>query len=111
MREKTFELGVKLRGERFVVRNDERGLVHVFDDVGDGERLAGTGDAEQRLVLRAGQNAVGQLRNGLRLVAGGFERRNEFEHALKVGWQWEAVNAGFGIALGVNLPKLPSRKP
>jgi hypothetical protein len=29
VRKKTFELGVKLRGERFVVRNDERGLVHV----------------------------------------------------------------------------------
>ena len=79
--EKTFELGVKLRGQRLVVRNDQRGFVHVFDDVGDGEGLAGTGHAEERLVFRAGQNAVGQLRNRLRLVPGGFEGRDEFEHA------------------------------
>ena len=84
VRKKTFELGVKLRGERLVVRNDERGLVHVFDDVGDGEGFARTGDAEQRLVLRAGQNAGGQLRNRLRLVAGGRVIGDEFKHAAKV---------------------------
>ncbi len=31
-------------------------------------------------MFRAGQDAVGQLRNCLRLVTGGFEWRNEFEH-------------------------------
>ena len=72
VREKALELGVKLRGERLVVRNDQRGLVHVLDDVGHGEGLARAGHAEQRLVLRAGQNALGQLRNRLRLVAGGL---------------------------------------
>ena len=84
VREKTFELGVKLRGERFVVRDDERGLVDVSDDVGDGESFSRTGDAQQRLVLRAGQNAGGQLFNRLRLVAGGRVIGNEFEHGLKV---------------------------
>jgi len=29
----------------------------------------------------AGQDAAGQLRNGLRLVTGGLEGRDEFEHA------------------------------
>ena len=81
MREKTFELGVKLRGERLVVRDDERGLVHVADDVRDGERLARTGDAQQRLVFRAGHNGFRQLRNRLRLVAGGLIGCDEFEHA------------------------------
>ncbi len=80
VREKTFELGVKLRGERLVVRDDERGLVDVFDDVRDGERFARTGDAEQRLSFRAGQNAFGQFCNRLRLVAGGRVIGNEFKH-------------------------------
>ena len=56
------------------------GLVDVPDDVGDGEGLARAGDAEERLVRRAGQDAFGQLRNGLRLVTGGLVGRNEFKH-------------------------------
>ncbi len=83
VREKTFELGVKLRGERLVVRDDERGFVDVADDVGDGERLARTGDAEQRLVSGAGQHAVRQLRDRLRLVTGGFVGRDEFKHGVQ----------------------------
>ena len=84
VRKKTFELGVKLRRQRLVVRNDERRLVHVSNDIGDGEGFSRTGDAEQRLMLRAGDNAGGQLFNRLRLVAGGRVIGNEFEHALKL---------------------------
>ena len=80
-REKTLELGIKLRRERLVVRDDERGLVNVPDHVGDRERLARTGDAEQHLVLRAGQQTFGQLRNRLRLIPGGRVVGDEFEHA------------------------------
>ena len=47
------------------------------------KRLARTGDAEQRLVFRAGQNAGGQLRNRLRLVASGFIWRDKFEHDMR----------------------------
>ena len=78
--EEALELGVKLGGQRLVVRDDQRGPVDVPDDVGDGEGLARAGDAEQRLVLRAGQQPFGQLRNGLRLVSGGLVGRNEFKH-------------------------------
>ncbi len=77
---KTLELGVELRGERLVVRNDQRGLVHMPDDIGDGEGFAGAGDAQEGLVPRAGQNTFGQLRNRLRLVPGGFKRRDKFKH-------------------------------
>ena len=80
VREEAFELRVKLRRERLVVRDDQRGLVHVPDDVGDRERLARTRDAEQHLMLRAGQHALRQLRNRLRLVAGGRVVGNEFKH-------------------------------
>ena len=61
------------------MRDDQRGLVHVLDDVGDRERLARTGDAEQRLMLRAGQHAFRQLRNRLRLIAGGLVIGDEFK--------------------------------
>ena len=65
------------------MRNDERRFVHVLDDVGDGERLAGTGDAEERLVFRAGEDAGGQLFNRLRLVSGRFVGRDKFKHGDK----------------------------
>ena len=51
----------------------------------DGESLARTGDAEQRLMRRAGHDACRQLRNGLRLVAGGRVVGDEFKHPGKVG--------------------------
>ena len=46
VREKTLELGVQLGGERFVVRNDQRGFVDVSDDIRHRERLARTRDAQ-----------------------------------------------------------------
>ena len=75
------ELGVKLRRERLVVRNNQRLPVHVPDDVRHGEGLARTGDPEQRLMFRARLQRVCQLRNRLRLVAGGFVGRDEVEHS------------------------------
>ena len=40
VRKKTFELGVELRGEGFVVRDDQRRFIEVFDHVGDRECFA-----------------------------------------------------------------------
>ena len=71
VREKALELGVELGGEGFVVGDDQRRLVDVPDDVGDGEGLARAGDAQQRLVSAPGQHPFGQPGNGLRLIAGG----------------------------------------
>ena len=78
--EKAFELGVELGGECFVVRDDERRFADVFDDIRDGEGLARTGHAEQRLMFGARQNSLGQFRDGLRLIAGGLIGRDEFKH-------------------------------
>ena len=80
-RKETLELSVKLRRERLVVRDDQRGFVDVPDDVRHRERLARTRDAEQHLMFRAGQHALGQLRNRLRLIPGGRVIGNEFKHA------------------------------
>ena len=69
VREKLLELGIKLRGERFVVGNDQRRPVQFANDVGDGERFAGARDAEQRLMPVAGLDRFEQLGNRLALVA------------------------------------------
>ena len=64
------KLRTKLRGECFIVRQNERRLVHVGDDVRHGERLSRAGDAEQYLFPVAAQHALCQLFDRLRLVAG-----------------------------------------
>ncbi len=84
VREKAFELGVELRSEGFIVRDNQGRLVDVFDRVGDCKGLAGAGHAEQRLMSRAGFQPFGQLRNGLRLIASGLVGRTEIEHIFSV---------------------------
>ena len=69
-REELAELVAELRGERLVVRDDQRRLLHLLDDPGHRRRLAGRGRAEQRLVALTGAQAVGERRDRLRLVAG-----------------------------------------
>src|SRR3546814_19773093 len=61
-------LGVELRGESLVGRQDQRGPLQLCDRLGGGEGLAGAGDAEQHLVALALQQSLGQLADGLRLV-------------------------------------------
>ncbi len=80
LRKEAFELGVELGGQRLVVRDHERGPVDLLDDVRHGEGFAGAGDAEQRLMFRAGLQSLHQLRNGLRLITSGFVWRDELEH-------------------------------
>ncbi len=53
LREEPLELLVELRRERLVVREHQRRPVQPLDHLGDGERLAGAGDAEQRLRVHA----------------------------------------------------------
>ena len=67
--EEAFELAVELRRQRLVVRQHQRGAAGARDDIGHRERLARAGHAQQGLELGAGQHAVGQLADGLRLVA------------------------------------------
>ena len=67
--EELLELVVELRGEGFVVGEDERGAVELADDLGHGEGLAGAGDAEEDLILFAGGDAGDELADGAGLVA------------------------------------------
>ena len=57
MWERSFELLVELGGQGLVVRHDERGPVDRLDHLGHGKSLAGTGDAQQNLVLLGVEHA------------------------------------------------------
>ena len=70
--EEALHLFVELCCQCLVVREDERGACYVLYDVGHGKRLARPGDAEQHLCAVAAQHAVGELSDGLWLVACGL---------------------------------------
>ncbi len=53
VRKELLELGVELCGQRFVVRHDQHGPLHLLDHVGHGEGLAGAGHAHQHLLSLA----------------------------------------------------------
>ena len=80
------ELRVQLRGQRLVVGEDERRLLVLLDGAGDRERLAGARRAEQRLVLDALREAVDELVDRLRLVAGRLEWGDEMELRHRRPW-------------------------
>lgn len=71
MRKEPFELGVQLSSEGLVMRQDEGGPLELRDDVGNGESLTRTSDAEKCGVLRAGFYGAGELSDSLGLVASG----------------------------------------
>ena len=68
------ELLVELRRQRLVVRDDQRGPVDRLDDPGDGIRLPRTRDPEQHLVRVAPRESLGEVVDGLPLVAARLER-------------------------------------
>ena len=78
-REELLELGVELRRERLVVRDDERRAIQFLDHVRHRERLPRAGDAEERLVTIAGLDRLQQFRDRLRLIAARFVIRFELE--------------------------------
>ena len=48
-----FELGIKLRGQRLVVRQHQRRAIQLGDDIRHREGLAGAGDSQQHLIAFA----------------------------------------------------------
>ena len=77
--EELLELGGQLGGQRLVGLDDQGGPLDRLDGPGDGGRLAGSGDAQQRLVAVAALEPGHQAGDGLGLVAGGAEGRNDLE--------------------------------
>ena len=77
--EELLQFREELRGERLVVRQDERGAVPLRDEVRHREGLAGARHALQDKAPFAGLQPLQQLRHRLRLVARRLERRLQFE--------------------------------
>ena len=86
LREEIAELLRELCRERLVGRDDERRFLDGLDGLGHGVRLAGAGDAEERLVAHALEDAVRQPVDGLRLVASRFEVGDDPERRSGLGW-------------------------
>ena len=98
LREEFLELGGQLGGQGLVVGEHQGGALDALDDVGDRERLAGAGYAEQGLGAVAGVDALNELLNGLGLTAG----------RLEVGADLEA-RAGAALGKGGHDPSILGR--
>src|SRR5262249_27818745 len=79
VRKEGLELLEELSRQRLVVRQNERRLAELLDDMGGGEGLAAAGNAEERLAILPGQKARRELVNGLRLIACGLEGTDEIK--------------------------------
>ena len=73
------ELLIELRGQRLVVRHDQRRPVHLRQHLRHREGLARAGDAEQHLVRVAAVQPFDQLGHGADLVAADLEVADELE--------------------------------
>ncbi|OQC71147.1 MAG: hypothetical protein BWX45_01239 [Deltaproteobacteria bacterium ADurb.Bin002] len=74
--EKALEFLVQLRGQGFVVCNDERRTARARNHVGNGKGFAGAGHPEQHLMLFPASQPFGQSVDRLRLIAGGNKIRD-----------------------------------
>ena len=78
-REEFLELGIELRGQRLVRRQDQGRALRLLDHLGHGEGLAGAGDAEQHLGAVVVVDALDEVLDGGRLVAGRLEIRHHLD--------------------------------
>ena len=79
------ELGAELRGERFVVRKDERGLLHALDHLCHRIGFSASRDAQQHRHRVARLDALCKGFDRLRLIALRLVRGNDLEpvHAIR----------------------------
>ena len=73
VREEVLELAIELRGQRLVRREDQGRALRLLDHLGHGEGLARAGDAEQHLGALGRVDALDEIADGGRLVAGRLE--------------------------------------
>ena len=64
------ELLVQLRRQRLIVRQHQRRLADLLDDIRSGECLSGARSAHERLKPLALAEPIDELLNGFRLIAG-----------------------------------------
>ncbi len=93
IREEVLELRVELSRQSLVVGHYQRRALQPGDDVGDGERLARPGGAQQHLVLGAALEAGDELLDGFGLVArrpvGGMQ--SELGHRPLLSNRWARI--------------------
>ena len=70
VREEPLHLAIELRRQRFIGRQNQRRALHVLDDMRHGEGLARAGHAEQHLAALVVADTLGEIGDGLGLVAG-----------------------------------------
>ena len=104
VREVLAELVAELRGQRLVVGDHERRPVDALDHARHGVRLAGRGRAQKRLVAVAAVDALDQLGDRPRLVAGGLVGGGN----LQVGHVLSLAGASVrSTAMPVPIPVIP----
>src|ERR1051326_2731461 len=74
-REELFELGIKLRGQSFVVRDNQSGSIQLLDNIGNCEGLARACHAEQCLMAISCLDRFQEFCDSLPLIATWFEVR------------------------------------
>jgi len=77
--EELAHLAVQLRGQGFVVRQNNSRALQLLNHIGNGEGFARPGDPQQGLVLHAGTQIIEQRVDRLGLVAGRFKASGECE--------------------------------
>ncbi len=77
--EELLELVIELRGQRLVVRQDQRRPVRLLDHLGHREGLARAGNAQQHLVLLARRQPLHNLVDRPRLIAPGLVAGHELK--------------------------------
>ena len=83
--EERLELAVELGRQDLVRRQHDRRPLHLGDDVRHGEGLARAGHAQQHLILLLPPQALDQIDDRLRLVAGRLELGNQLERTPALG--------------------------
>ena len=68
---KLLELRAQLRGQGFVVGQDQGGTLDLLNDLGHGKGFAGAGHPQKGLFVQSQLHALGQAGDGLGLIPGG----------------------------------------
>ena len=79
MRKKLLELGIKLSGQRFIVRKNQGRPLYAGDDIGHRERFSRPGRPLQHLLFFTGRKTVYQSIDCLRLITHGMKGRYQLK--------------------------------
>ena len=96
-RKKLFKFPVKLGRQRLIVGDDQRGLIQLLNHIRHRKGLTRPRDSQKRLRLISLPEALHQLRDGRRLIAGG----------LIFGMQLKMIHGNLLLALSISKAASP----